>query len=60
MSWDSGDAVTENRAAPVQAGQRVRRLRLLDLDILSGAGAGADTAEPVFGYYLLIPRPLAV
>jgi hypothetical protein len=42
----SNDAITENGAAPVQAGQRVRRLAPPTWT----SCPARDTAEPVFGY----------
>jgi hypothetical protein len=49
-SWDIGDAITENGAAPVQAGQRVRLLACSTWTSCPARGPARDTAEPVFGY----------
>src|SRR5262249_8972644 len=41
VSWDSGDAITENGVAPVPGWTACPAVRPPDLDILSGAGTGA-------------------
>jgi len=50
LCGDSGDAKTENGAAPVQAGQRVRRFAPSTQTPCPARGPSSDTAEPVFGY----------
>src|SRR5262245_12601823 len=50
VSRDSADAITENGAAPVQAGQRVRRFVCSTRTSCPARGPTRDTAEPVFGY----------
>jgi hypothetical protein len=50
VSWDCGDAKTENGAASVQAGLRDQRFACSTWTSCPARGLARDSAEPVFGY----------